>query len=137
MSDRLLYILSAKGSMRHDDFYEVMSRDWSSPAATPMHAVVRADRRLEFVRFFEALGFCEVDWEKRKIFAVPPAWFLLPAEGLPAAVLIGGRSPALMKSIRAISKSALAEIQLVEHAGRGQARHFLAWSWSGAEVLRP
>jgi hypothetical protein len=102
--------------MRIDDFYNVMSRDWTHLDKERASNLLRADRRLEFVRLFESLGFCEVDWEKRKIFAIPAGWFMLPALGLPVAVLIGGRSPGMMKQIRAVCGTAQQEIQLIEHS---------------------
>lgn len=114
MSERLLYTVSAKGSMRRDEFYDAMSRDWMLSAGAAPESGHKSDRRLEILRLFEALGFCEIDWETRKIYAIPPAWFMLTTPGLPAVVLVGGRSPGLMKNVRAACKALRPQIHLSE-----------------------
>lgn len=118
MSERLLYALSSRGSFKLDEFYDILSREWNVTDGD--ERAVQTDKRLECTRFFEALCFAEVDWTQRKIYASPTGWALLPKPGLPAAVLVGGRSPSLLREIRKRSRSSAKNISLHE-----EARHWM------------
>lgn len=110
MSNRLLYALSAKGVFKIEEFYEAISREWGSIDASDEG--VQLDRRLEYVRMFDALGFSETNWGRRQIYATPTTWALLPTFGLPTAALVGGRSPSLLSEIRKEGRLMAGDINL-------------------------
>lgn len=99
MSDRLLYTLSTRGAVRLEQFHELLE-DASVSVASETDTFSNIDPRIEVARLLGALGHCEFDYEKRQVWACPPSLILLPAAGLPQAVLTGARTPALLQNLK-------------------------------------
>jgi hypothetical protein len=56
--------------------------------------------RFQMIRYLEALGYCEFDYDQRRVFMCPPALILLPSFGLPRALLTGARTPKLIDVLK-------------------------------------
>jgi hypothetical protein len=63
------------------------------------------DFRQYIIRLLDSLGYCEFDFDKRKIFMCPPSLVRLPGAGLPKAVLVGARIPKLIERLKDAVKS--------------------------------
>ncbi len=103
MPDRLLYSISSRGVM-NVSFFEDAFNALFSVIIKRQKEINYAALKLQTIRFLDALGHCEFDYEKRKIYICPPALILLPTSGLPKAVLTGARSPELLSRIKDFAK---------------------------------
>jgi len=99
MSDRLLYTLSTRGSIRLEIFHALLE-DAAVGQAVPRDGQPNFDLRRRMARLLDALGHCEFDYEQRHVWACPPSLILLPAAGLFQAVLSGARTPSLLRNIK-------------------------------------
>jgi len=112
MSDRLLYTLSTRGAIRLELFYELLDAAVISGPGYEMEPV--GDMRSQTIRLLDSLGYCEFDYDQRQVWACPPSMARLPTCGLSEAVLVGGRTPALLQAlkqeVRSRSKDALMQV---------------------------
>lgn len=70
------------------------------PAGIPSKEVNLNNIRLQTIRYLDSLGHCEFDFDKRHVFACPPALVALPPYGLPKAVLTGARTPSMVRKMK-------------------------------------
>ena len=94
-SERLLYVLSAKGSVTWGAFKRVFDQLDSTPAINDRGEVASRFRRNRTMRIFDALGHCDFQFSgaDSRVCIAPPTCVRLPKAGLPMAVLAGVRSP--------------------------------------------
>ncbi len=100
MSEILIYAMSTKGELRIEQFNEIFKTVYL-PAADSKEEGMDTT---QLVRLLDSLGYCEFDFKSRTVFMCPPRLVLLPAYGLPKAVLTGARTPALIAKIKAAVK---------------------------------
>ena len=101
MPDQLLQTLSSLGHMSMDRFnvaFDAMQLNKKDDQY--VHGI-----RSKAIRFLDALGHCEFDFEKRKVYVCPPLLVSLPISGLPNAVLTGARTPFIIKKIKEFAES--------------------------------
>jgi hypothetical protein len=97
MPEQLLYTISSVGHMSLENFYSAFDSiqlRGISDMEINLHEVRRSS-----IRFLDALGHCEFDFEKRQVFVCPPTLVTLPVSGLPNAVLTGARTPSLIQDL--------------------------------------
>jgi hypothetical protein len=70
------------------------------PAGIPSKEVNLNNIRLQTIRYLDSLGHCEFDFDKRRVFACPPALVSLPPYGLPKAILTGARTPSMVRKMK-------------------------------------
>jgi len=97
MPDRLLYSISTRGKMNFSNFYTAFHTIYSQ-----VYKKIPEDAYLKFqtLRFLDALGHCDVDFERRYIYACMPTFVLVPSFGLPKVLLLGARTPDLIIDIK-------------------------------------
>lgn len=96
MSEELIYALSTLGDTGLTKFNELFKR-LHTPGDDKDYDY---NVRYQTVRYLEALGYCEFDYDRRRVYMCPPAFVLLPSFGLPKALLTGARTPALVNRIK-------------------------------------
>jgi hypothetical protein len=101
MSDLLLYAISTLGHTDISRFYRVFNEVIHKENVHLPEDVNVNHARLQTLRFLDALGHCDYDYEAHSISPCPPALVLLPGHGLPNAVLAGARSPELLERLKA------------------------------------
>lgn len=104
MSENLIYAMSARGSMKIDEF-NTLFRMVYAPATSDKRDSFDFDIRRQVVRLLDSLGYCEFDFDARRVFMCEPAMVLLPTFGLPKAVLVGARTPLLIRKIKEFAKA--------------------------------
>ncbi len=107
MCQELIYALSAKGQISFTGFSAILSTlyyqsEVGKSEDTSWDVVLRNTRR-----FLEDLGYCDIDYEKHKVSACPPALVLLPQSGLPSAILTGVYIPGVITTIKDYAKNNL------------------------------
>lgn len=117
VSDALIYAMSTRGSMPLDQFYDLFSHVYF-PANEDSESI-RIDDRSRIARILDSLGYCEFNYNQRKIYMCKPSLILLPACGLPTALLVGARTPRLVdqlkKAIR--ERTGKASLRYYNHSG--------------------
>lgn len=103
MSEDLVYAMSTRGSITVDEFNSLF-RMVSAGGISEEEDSINIDIRRQVIRLLDSLGFCEFDFDARKVFMCAPAFVLLPGYGLPKAILVGARTPLLIKKIKEIVK---------------------------------
>ena len=91
MSNELIYAMSTLGEIKLEDFYALLNS--ITIAEIREEESLGMDFRQHIIRLLDSLGYCEFDFEKRKVFMCPPSLVRLPSPGLPKAVLVGARNP--------------------------------------------
>lgn len=91
--------MSTRGSMSLEQFND-MFRHVYFPSLDKIEEPMEVDVRRRIVRVLESLGYCEFDFEGRKVFMCKPSLMLLPFFGLPKVVLTGARSPSLIQKLK-------------------------------------
>lgn len=99
MSKKLIYAMSTKGCLRIDEFNEIFKMVYP-PDSLDNEVPTDIDIRLQVIRTLDSLGYCEFDFDKRMVYMCKPTLILLPTCGLPKAVLVGARTPGLVKKLR-------------------------------------
>ncbi len=98
MSESFLEELSTRGSMGLSEFRiafdELIRQHYRNEDYGDL-----TDAGNRFVRFMDALGHCEFDFDIGRVYTCPPNLARLPMT-LPWAVLTGARTPALIKKLR-------------------------------------
>lgn len=94
-SERLLYVLSAKGSITWGAFKRVFDQLDSTSAINDQGEIASRFRRNRTMRILDALGHCDFQFSgtDSRVCVAPPVFVRLPKAGLPMAILAGGRSP--------------------------------------------
>ncbi|TKH04820.1 hypothetical protein FC682_11825 [Peribacillus simplex] len=98
MSDDILTVLSVMGKVTIEKFREIFD------ILHKQNFNEDEQQRLvythnDILKDLEAMGHCEVDYSKRKVFVCPPSFALLPWRGLPKIVLTGGRSVGMVNHL--------------------------------------
>ena len=101
LPDQLLQTISSLGQMSIDRFNVAFDAMRQNKNEEQSIQVIRN----KAIRFLDALGHCEFDFERRKVFACPPLLVSLPVSGLPNAVLTGARVPSILKKIKEFADS--------------------------------
>jgi len=96
MSEQLIYALSTLGETGLAKFNDIFKRLYP-PTDDKDYDY---NMRYQTVRYLESLGYCEFDYDQRRVFMCPPAFVLLPSFGLPKALLTGARTPKLVDRIK-------------------------------------
>ena len=97
MPELLLYTISSIGHMSLENFYSAF--DSIQLQRMPEMEINLHEIRRSSIRFLDAMGHCEFDFEKRQVFVCPPTLVKLPISGLPNAVLTGARTPSLIQGL--------------------------------------
>lgn len=95
MSEQLIYAMSTLGETNLTRFNDIAKRLYAPEDDEDYDYV-----RFQMVRYLEALGYCEFDYDQRRVFMCPPALVLLPSFGLPRALLTGARTPKLVEGVK-------------------------------------
>jgi hypothetical protein len=106
-ADKLAYALSSCASTARQQYKRLFDRIFLADA-TPLGFELDDVEHLrrETARNLEALGVCDfVYGEDNSILPCEPHLSLLPRAGLPAAVLVGSRTPSMMARVRALARS--------------------------------
>lgn len=104
MSELLLQTISTLGRMRIESFDEAFDTLYQLAGISGEEVDINYIRR-QTVRFLDALGHCEFDFDKRQVFACPPILVTLPLSGPPVGILTGARIPPIVAAIKDFVKS--------------------------------
>ena len=96
MSEQLIYALSTLGETGLGKFNDIFKRLYLPEDDKDYDY----NMRYQTIRYLESLGYCEFDYDQRRVFMCPPALVLLPSFGLPKALLTGARTPKLIDRIK-------------------------------------
>ncbi len=96
MSEQLIYVMSTLGETNLTRFNDIAKRLYAPEDDEDYDYNVHFQR----VRYLEALGYCEFDYDQRRVFMCPPAFVLLPSFGLPRVLMTGARTPKLVEGIK-------------------------------------
>lgn len=99
MSELLLQTISTLGKISIGKFDEVFNIVCQL-AGFPGGDVDFYHIRRQTIRFLDSLGHCEFDFDRRYVFACPPALVTIPASGLPKAILTGARIPLMIQKMK-------------------------------------
>lgn len=100
MSDKLLEVISTRGHMSLEDFNTAFDR--LVPLSEERD---RSFARRDALYAFDALGHCEKDWSRQRLFACRPVLARLPAAGCPRVVLTGARTAQTVVDLRTFAKN--------------------------------
>ena len=95
--------MSTMGQIRLEEFNEILNS--VSISGLQDEDYLMGDFRQYIIRLLDSLGYCEFDFDKRKIFMCPPSLVRLPGSGLPKAALVGARIPKLIQRLKDAVKS--------------------------------
>ncbi|MBD3320973.1 MAG: hypothetical protein GF350_07775 [Chitinivibrionales bacterium] len=90
--------------MKLEQFNELFRRVYF-PSLSQVDESGEVDVRRQVVRILDSLAYCEFDFDGRMVYMCKPSFVLLPVFGLPKAVLVGARSPALIQKLKAVVKN--------------------------------
>ncbi|MCH7534645.1 MAG: hypothetical protein IH948_02680 [Bacteroidetes bacterium] len=99
MSDILIYAMSTMGKLNMERFNELF-RHVYMPASSSSDTQTDYIPKNQTIRMLDALGYCEFDFDNRKVYMNNPTLILLPNFGLPKALLVGARSPKIIADIK-------------------------------------
>lgn len=118
--NRLLFVISARGSMKWAQYCEVA--DFLSASSCVRGRMIEGmATRSGLLQSLEALGHCDAYYERGEstIIAAPPALCRLPRAGLPIAVLTGARSLQTQYQMAETAKSrgGAVRLKVLRHPG--------------------
>ncbi len=96
MSEQLIYAMSTLGEASIAKFNDIFKRLYLPEDDEDSYY----NTRHQTIRYLEALGYCEFDYDNRVVYMCPPALVLLPLFGLPKALLTGARTPKLVEQLQ-------------------------------------
>lgn len=99
MSKLLLQAISTSGRTSIDKFNAAFDALCQLPGISTSEVDLIYVRR-QTIRYLDSLGHCEFDFDRRHVFACPPALVALPPYGLPKAVLTGARTPSMVQKMK-------------------------------------
>ena len=102
MPSDLIYKMSLLGEIKLEQFNELLNE--VSIGEKNGYAINFSSLRSTILRILESLGYCEVDYAKRKIMMCAPSLVRLPGVGMPRVTLVGARSPELLAKLRQLVK---------------------------------
>lgn len=102
MSSDLIYKLSLLGEIKLEQFNELLNE--VSITEKNGYTINFSSLRQTILRILESLGYCEVDYERRRIMMCAPSLVRLPGAGMPRVTLVGARSPELLAKLRQLVK---------------------------------
>ena len=111
--NRLLFVISACGSMRWSQYCEAVDF-LSGSNSVRSRAMEGAITRSSLLQCFQALGHCDAHYEmgQSAIAVAPPALACLPLAGLPVAVLTGARCPQTQSQMAEAAQAYKGAVQL-------------------------
>ena len=105
-SDQLLYVISAKNEMSWASFKEAFNYLYTLQVdSIDREGDGIKSKRFQTVRALDALGHCDFNFNKNKVYAAPPVLVRLPSAGFPQALLAGARSPQTIQKLSDACKS--------------------------------
>ncbi|MFB0562928.1 MAG: hypothetical protein ACETWM_17155 [Candidatus Lokiarchaeia archaeon] len=104
MFEDLIYAMSARGDITIDEFNSLF-RTVYAPGISDRQDSIDIDIRRQVIRLLDSIGYCEFDFDSKRVYMYEPALVLLPTFGLPKAVLVGARTPLLIKKIKETVKA--------------------------------
>ena len=96
-SEIILNTVSSLGKIRIEKFNDLFDTVWNKSSITDDGFVFLRGQAL---RFLDALGHADYDYDKRHIFVCDPLLVLLPTSGLPKALLTGSRTSHFIKILK-------------------------------------
>ncbi len=99
MSDQLIYAMSTRGVLGISQFNDAYKAVYV-PQSLGKDDELNLDTRRQLIRMLDSLGYCEFNFEGRRVSMCKPAFVLLPSHGLPKALLVGARTPHLLDLIK-------------------------------------
>jgi hypothetical protein len=96
--EKLLHLISIQGELGISKFHDFFEQIY--PASLEPSEDKRYFARFQAIRFLEALGHCEHDYENRRLYVCPPLIALQSEWGIPHAILTGARIPSFMIKLR-------------------------------------
>lgn len=103
MPERLLYSISTRGKMTFSNFDAAFSTIYSQVFKTYPEDISFTYLKFQTLRFLDALGHCDFDFERRYVYACLPTFVLVPSFGLQKGLLTGARNIDLIKRIKKIA----------------------------------
>lgn len=97
--EKLLHLISIHGDIGVSKFHDFFEQVYSS-SSYELNEDERYFARFRTIRFLEALGHCEYDYEKRRLHVCQPSIVLQSNWGIPHAILTGARTPVLLAKLR-------------------------------------
>lgn len=115
MSDELLHTISIDASLGIERFYKRYRLVYRPAVAqqqeTHWHEI---DVRRQVMRLLESLGYCEIDYDNRRVYMLPATMVLLPSPGTLRAFLTGSRVPEIITRLQDAVKQANGQAHLVQ-----------------------
>jgi len=99
MSKELIYAMSTKSSMKIDEFNEIFKIAYLSESFDD-NITEDINTRLQVIRTLDSLGYCEFNFDDRTVHMCKPSLVLLPGCGVPKVVLVGARTPDLIRKLK-------------------------------------
>jgi hypothetical protein len=127
MSDLLLYALTTFGALDISRFNIIFGEVVDAVANDFLDNFSFSQARMQTLRFLDALGHCDYDYDTYTLCICPPTLVLLPSYGLPKAVLTGARSPSLLMTIKSFIRD---HSQSIEYSAVQQAARMLPLPFS-------
>ena len=97
MIDTLLFSLSSYGTLSFEVFEKILNLLFKKEFGNFESVIPFTDLVNNTLSSLDELSHCECDYSKRRIYVCPPSLVLLPQFGLPKAILIGARTPEILK----------------------------------------
>ena len=101
--EKLLHLTSIQGEIGISKFHDFFEQIY--PANSELSEDKRYFARFQTIRFLEALGHCEYDYENRRLYVCPPLIALRSEWGIPQAVLTGARIPSFTAKLKAFASN--------------------------------
>lgn len=103
--DKLAFALSSGDAVTRAQYKRVFDRLYVTDGVRAGLPLDAGDHfRRDTVRDLEALGTCDFLYDEDRVRACAPFLSPLPRPGLPAAILVGGRTPEMLRRLRALAR---------------------------------
>lgn len=103
--------------MNTDEFNSIFSTIYLSQCKRPPPDL--SHERYITIRMLDSLGYCEFDFDSRRVYVCSPLLVALPTYGLPKAVLTGARSPSLVGNLKQAIKNMRESARLIRRQYKG------------------
>jgi hypothetical protein len=97
-SEIILHTASALGEIRIEKFNDLFNAVWHMSNITKEEEFTFL--RMQTLRFLDALGHAEYNYERRYLHVCDPLLVLLPTPGIPQAILTGARNSLMLKQLK-------------------------------------
>src|SRR5687768_7420625 len=96
--EKLLHVISLQGRLKSAKFQEDF--DELYPRIAGLGEEERYFVRFQTIRFLEALGHSEYDYQNRQLYVCPATLALQSRSGVWNAILTGARTPVMLEQLR-------------------------------------